>query len=119
VNELGLAGLVALGAAVGAPLRYVVSQRLDGEVPLGTFAVNVVGSFVLGLVTALGLGGHAVALLGTGFCGGFTTYSSFAVQTHRLASTSRRTAAAYAVGTLGAALAACALGFALGAGPLE
>ena len=119
MSGLGLAALVALGAAVGAPVRYLVASRLDGEVPLGTFAVNVAGSFVLGLVSALALDGHLLALLGTGFCGGLTTYSAFAVQTHRLGSTSRRGAAAYAVGTLGAALAACALGFALGAGPLE
>jgi len=119
VTTLGLAALVALGAAVGAPLRFVVASSFDAEVPLGTFAVNVAGSFVLGLASALALDGHLLALVGTGFCGGLTTYSSFAVQTHRQAQTSRRTAAAYAVGTLGAALAACALGFALGAGPLE
>ena len=49
---------------------------------------------------------------GTGFCGGFTTYSAFAVQTHRLGGTR---AAAYAGVTVGLALAACALGFVLGA----
>jgi CrcB protein len=52
-----------------------------------------------------------MALLGTGFCGGFTTYSAFAVQTHDQGP-ARGTA--YAVATVGAALAACAAGFALG-----
>jgi fluoride exporter len=103
--------LVALGAALGAPLRFLVGSRLDGPgFPTGTLAVNVAGSFLLGLFSALALGGHAMALLGTGFCGGFTTYSSFAVQTHKLG-WSRGTA--YAVVTVAVSLAACALGFVL------
>lgn len=100
--------LVALGAALGAPLRYLVATSLDRErFPLGTLAVNVAGSFVLGLVVEAGASGHWLALLGTGFCGGFTTYSAFAVQTHRLGAPR---GAAYAVLTVGLALAACALG---------
>ncbi|MFC6343985.1 CrcB family protein [Nocardioides hankookensis] len=50
-------------------------------------------------------------MLGTGFCGGFTTYSAFAVQTHGLG---RLRATAYAVATIGGALVACALGFTIG-----
>jgi fluoride exporter len=100
--------LVALGAAVGAPLRFAIASRLDGRWPTGTFVVNVAGSFALGTLSAMALSDHAAALLGTGFCGGFTTYSAFAVQTHDLG---RRTGATYAVGTIAAALAACALGF--------
>ncbi|WP_028652968.1 fluoride efflux transporter FluC [Nocardioides halotolerans] len=100
--------LVALGAAVGAPLRFAVASALDAErFPRGTLAVNVVGSFLLGLLVAAGASGHWAALLGTGFCGGFTTYSAFAVQTHRLG---WRRGAAYAVLTIGLSLAACALG---------
>ena len=104
--------LVALGAAVGTPLRFVVSSRCDDEVPWGTLAVNVVGSFVLGLLVARSVDGEAFALLGVGFCGGLTTYSSFAVQTARLP---RRRAAAYAVATIVLSLAAAALGHALAA----
>ena len=100
--------LVALGAAVGAALRFEVANRLDGRFPTGTLAINVAGSFLLGLLSALALGEHPLALLGTGFCGGFTTYSAFAVQTHGLG---RLRAAAYAVATIGGALLACALGF--------
>lgn len=74
--------LVALGAALGAPLRYVVAHLLDGPVPWGTVLVNVAGSFLLGLFGGLALTGDTVAFLGTGFCGGLTTYSAFAVQTH-------------------------------------
>jgi CrcB protein len=100
--------LVALGAAAGAALRFVVSSRLDGRWHRGTLVVNVVGSFLLGLFSALALSGHATALLGTGFCGGLTTYSSFAVQTHGLG---LRRGAVYAGGTIVLALAACALGY--------
>lgn len=101
--------LVALGASVGAPLRYVAGHFLDRDFPTGTLLVNVVGSFVLGLLSALALSGHTMALLGVGFCGGLTTYSSFAVQTSRLGA---RRGTAYVVATLTLSLGACALGFA-------
>jgi CrcB protein len=104
--------LVALGAAVGAPARFVIASRLDGRWPRGTFAVNVGGSLLLGLFSAMSLSAHEMALLGTGFCGGFTTYSAFAVQTHDLG---RIRAGAYAGATVVVALAACALGFWIGA----
>lgn len=106
--------LVALGAAVGAPLRFVLATRLDGRLPWGTFAVNVSGSFALGVLSALSLSESVseggLALLGVGFCGGFTTYSAFAVQTHALGV---RRGAAYAAATIALSLAACALGFTL------
>jgi CrcB protein len=72
--------LVALGAAVGAPLRYLAGHTLDRRTHWGTLAVNVAGSFLLGLFVALGVDGNAFALLGTGFCGALTTYSALAVQ---------------------------------------
>jgi CrcB protein len=102
--------LVALGAAVGSALRFAVASRLDRPtgLPWGTLAVNVIGSALLGALSAAALSGHAVALLGTGFCGGFTTYSAFAVQTRRLGP---RRGTAYAVLTVAASLAACALAF--------
>ena len=102
--------LVALGAAVGAPLRFVIATRLDGRFPWGTLVVNVLGSALLGALSAMSLTGHATALLATGLCGGFTTYSAFAVQTHGLGP---RPGAAYAALTVGLSIAACAGGFAL------
>jgi fluoride exporter len=79
--------LVALGAAVGAPLRYLVDRliqaRHDSLFPWGTFAVNVTGSFVLG-VLAGSVRGPWLILLGTGFCGALTTYSTFGYETVRL-----------------------------------
>jgi CrcB protein len=103
--------LVAVGAAGGATLRFLLSTRFDGAWHRGTLLANVLGSFLLGLFSALALSGHAMALLGTGFCGGFTTYSSFAVQTHGLG---LRRGTAYAVATIGLGLGACAVGWVVG-----
>jgi len=103
--------LVALGAAVGAPLRYVAGHLFDVRFPWGTVLVNVLGSFLLGLFTALGVNGDGTALLGVGFCGGFTTYSAFAVQSF---DHGRRRGLANVMLTIPVALGACALGFALG-----
>ncbi|MBD8868289.1 fluoride efflux transporter FluC [Nocardioides donggukensis] len=105
--------LVALGAAVGAPLRYLAGHHLDRAVPWGTFAVNVAGSFLLGAFTASALSGAALALLGTGFCGALTTYSAFAVRAVELGGLR---SLGYAGGTIVLALAACAAGFVLVAG---
>jgi CrcB protein len=84
--------MVAAGGFVGAPSRYLldraVNQRVESDLPWGTFLVNVSGSFVLGLLTGLSLGNHispvAKALLGTGFCGAYTTFSTFTYETVRL-----------------------------------
>ena len=102
--------LVASGAAVGAPLRYVAGHFLDERTPWGTILVNVAGSFVLGLLSGLAVSGDALALLGVGFCGALTTYSAFAVQTH---DRGWRTGSLNVLLTIPVALAACALGFAL------
>jgi fluoride exporter len=84
--------LVIAGAVVGAPLRYLVDRavqaRHDSGFPWGTFTVNVVGSVILGFVTGATIAGdapHWVQLLvGTGFCGALTTYSTFSYETLRL-----------------------------------
>lgn len=100
--------LVALGAAVGAPLRYVAGHWLDARLPWGTVVVNWVGSLLLGWFAGLGLEGGTMALLGTGFCGGLTTYSAFAVQTH---DRGPRLGIVVVLTTVLPALALCALGF--------
>ena len=107
--------LVAIGAAVGATLRFWVGYHLDGRTHWGTLAVNVAGSFVLGLVVGAAPTDAATALLGTGFCGGLTTYSAFAVQTRdRTRDSGPAAGTAYAAATIVLALAACAFGFAVG-----
>lgn len=106
---------VALGAALGATLRYLVGTRYDPAPgtgpPWGTLGVNVVGSALLGLAAGLGLDGDALALVGTGFCGGLTTYSTFAVQATGLGA---RRGAVYVAGSLLLGLAAAAFGYAVG-----
>ena len=75
--------LVAAGAAVGAPLRYLISQtvrELGGAPPAGTLVVNVVGSFVIGLLVGSGSTGWPLALVGIGFCGALTTFSTLALE---------------------------------------
>jgi len=72
--------LVALGAAVGAPLRLLAGRTLDRGTHWGTLLVNLVGSALLGWLVGHGVDEHPMALLGTGFCGAFTTYSAVAVQ---------------------------------------
>lgn len=82
--------LVFLGAAVGAPLRYLTDRgvqiRHDTVFPWGTFSVNVAGCLILGGISGSGLAsaGALNALLGTGFCGALTTYSTFSYETIRL-----------------------------------
>ncbi|MFG2352407.1 fluoride efflux transporter CrcB [Streptomyces sp. NPDC048521] len=81
--------LVVAGAMVGAPLRYLadraVQARYDSVFPWGTFAVNVTGCLILGLLTgAASAGPHLQLLLGTGLCGALTTYSTFSYETLRL-----------------------------------
>ena len=101
---------VAVGAALGAPLRFVLGQLLDGRLPWGTIAVNVTGSLLLGLLSGLALEGPVAALLGAGFCGALTTYSTFAVQAWERGP---RLGLLTVALTVPPALAACALGFAL------
>jgi fluoride exporter len=100
--------LVALGAAVGAPLRFFAGHHLDDDFPAGTLLVNVAGSFLLGLFSALSLNGHQMAFLGTGFCGAFTTWSALAV---KAAERGWRGGTTYALVSVVGAVAACALGF--------
>nr|WP_206323858.1 fluoride efflux transporter CrcB [Streptomyces sp. HNM0574] len=111
-----------LGGAVGAPLRYLadraVQARHDSVFPWGTFVVNAVGSFALGVLTgasaAAGTGSVLFALLGTGLCGALTTYSTFSYETLRLAERGRRfLALANVVASLLVGLGAVFLGLTL------
>ncbi len=106
--------LVALGAAVGAPARYLVDRAVRRRwpgFPWGTLTVNALGSLVLGAVVGAGVGERWLLLLGTGLCGAFTTCSTFSWETLRLAETGKpRQAAANVALSLALGLAAFALG---------
>ena len=107
--------LVALLAGVGAVLRYLVDRAVPPHhFPRGTVVVNTTGSFLLGLVTG-GLTGDTATVLGVGLLGGYTTLSTFAVETMALAERGRVRVAALNVGLsavlgVGAAAAGLALG---------
>ncbi|QIY58711.1 fluoride efflux transporter CrcB [Streptomyces sp. RPA4-5] len=115
---------VAAAAAVGAVARYVLDQyvqyRSPGSFPRGIWLVNITGAFVLGLVVGLGarhgLPSHVVTILGAGFCGAYTTFSTFSYDLVHLCEKGQvRKSLWYAGASLAAGLAAAAAGLALGA----
>ena len=78
--------LISLGAGIGAPSRYLIDKAVKKAhrslIPFETLGINTVGSFVLGYTVNQS---HAVGyLIGTGFAGAFTTWSTFAVEEHHL-----------------------------------
>ncbi|MEE2037031.1 CrcB family protein [Nocardiopsis sp. CT-R113] len=110
--------LVVLGAAVGAPARFLVDlavqSRHDTPFPWGTLCVNLTGCLILGALSALPLPREAMALLGAGLCGALTTYSTFAYEAYRLAATGERLyAGLYVAVSLTAGLGAAWVGIAL------
>ncbi|WP_254273161.1 fluoride efflux transporter FluC [Haloarcula marina] len=107
--------LVGVGGMTGALGRHLVGTRLERN-RADTLAVNVLGSVLLGALVAAPVGESVALAVGTGFCGAFTTFSSFAFETVRLAELGYpRQAALYAGGTLAVALVGVALGGFVGA----
>ncbi|WNB85823.1 CrcB family protein [Cellulomonas sp. ATA003] len=110
---------VALAGGLGAATRFVVDGALRARLSVATtLAVNVTGSLALGLLAGLtlrhGLAGPWAAVLGTGFLGGYTTFSTASTETVRLLQAGRYAAAVLtSVGTLVLSVAACAAGLAL------
>jgi CrcB protein len=114
--------MVCLAAGLGAVARYVadmlVEHRTRSPFPLGTFAVNVTGSFFLGLVTGMalhhGLGPYTTLVLGTGFAGGYTTMSTWAWESVALTAEHAPVLAALnVVGSFAVTFAAAAAGLGL------
>jgi CrcB protein len=115
---------VLVGGALGAPLRYLtdlwVQSRHDSDFPWGTFAVNAVGSAVLGVTAGTLVAGSGpdwvLPLVGIGFCGALTTFSTFGWETLRLLEDgSMGEAVLNSAGSVVVGLAACAGGWYLGA----
>ena len=113
--------LVLAGGAVGAPARYLtdrwISAHTSTRFPVGTLTVNLIGCFVLGVlaggVAHSGWSAGTYALLGTGFCGGLTTFSTFAVETVELSLHLRARAVSYLVLSAAAGVALAQLGWLL------
>ena len=80
--------LVFIGGGFGSVLRYILSRWLNNAengIPYGTFAANIIGSLLIGIILGLALKHNTLTqrhtlLLATGFCGGFTTFSTFAYE---------------------------------------
>ena len=115
--------LVCVGGAFGSGARYLVAlgatRWIGADFPYGTLAVNLVGSFLIGVVQALAAGRalseESRLLLSTGVMGGLTTYSAFSYETVRLAEIGAwRAAALNVLLTTVACLALCVAGMALG-----
>ncbi|MGH3508410.1 MAG: fluoride efflux transporter FluC [Nocardioidaceae bacterium] len=106
--------LVLVGGALGAPARYAVSRALNRlrGFPWGTLSVNAGGSLALGLLlgNADGAALSDLETLAVAFCGGFTTYSAFAVETAELG---RWRGTVYATATVVAGIGAAAFGWRL------
>lgn len=114
--------LVGLAGSIGALARFLVDGtvrvRVDRVLPVGTIAINVSGSLLLGVLTGLvtfhGAPATLTLLAGTGFCGGYTTFSTASYETVRLWQQGETRAALVNTGaTLGATLAAAAAGLAI------
>ena len=83
---------VFIGGGLGSVLRYIISRYLNqtgSGFPLGTFTANILGSLLIGIIIGLAaknntLSQNQTLLLATGFCGGFTTFSTFAYENHVL-----------------------------------
>lgn len=82
--------LVFLGGGLGSVLRFIIGKYLNNPsngIPYGTFAANILGSLLIGIILGLAAKNNALnqsqtLLLATGFCGGFTTFSTFAYENH-------------------------------------
>jgi CrcB protein len=119
MHGVWLAAGVAIAGALGAPARFVIERairgRWPGEWPWGTLLVNVSGSLALGLVVgvvlAQGVDADVRTLVGTGFLGAYTTFSTYAYETVRVGTAPRRgLATGYALGSVAASVVAAALG---------
>lgn len=113
---------IGLAAAVGAMGRYLLDQLIQHQhdmiFPAGTFVINVVGAFVLGLTTGLAahhaLPSAPTLVIGVGLCGGFTTWSTYCWESLALAEAGALGQATLnIVGSLAAGFAAAAAGFGL------
>ncbi len=82
--------LVFLGGGFGSVLRFIIGKYLNNAetgIPYGTFAANILGSLLIGIILGLAAKNNTLSqshtlLLATGFCGGFTTFSTFAYENH-------------------------------------
>ena len=111
--------LVFIGGGFGSALRFVIGKYMNSTetgIPWGTFTANILGSLIIGIILGLAakndaLSSNQTLLLATGFCGGFTTFSTFSLEVYELLVEGRFTVAlAYMAATLLGCLLALAVG---------
>jgi fluoride exporter len=115
--------LIALGGATGSVLRYLTAeavQRATHVFPLGTFVVNVAGSFLVGVLSGLVMNAQTHPMIRpaliVGFCGGFTTFSTFSIETVGLINGGEAAKAGlYVAASVAFCIAGAALGFRIAA----
>lgn len=117
MNEIRIMA-VGIGGGVGALLRYFIQFVLGPSAfPLGTLIINIIGSFLLGIITGYFMNQNRGKILhlalGTGFCGGFTTMSTFSSEAVKLMQHSIILGCIYIVSTLIFGLFACFIGLSL------
>jgi fluoride exporter len=113
---IGVAVLGGVGAIARFAIDSRISNRLDGDFPFGTLAINLSGALLLGLLTGLALSGDALVLAGTATLGSYTTFSTWMLETQRLVEDGAvRAATANAVLSILLGVAAAALGRMIGA----
>ena len=114
VAWIGVGVFGAAGAYARFAVAAAVTARRPGDFPWGTFVVNLTGGFALGVLTGAGITGAVLFVLGTGFMGGYTTFSTWMVETQRLGEDAELgLAGAYLRGSMLAGLAATGAGWAL------
>jgi CrcB protein len=116
--------LVGIGGAVGSIARYGLSlsinTKFSSSLPLGTLIVNIIGCFIIGILFGLAAkqqwtNNDILMLVGTGFCGGFTTFSTFALENISLFDKQQTSSAiVYTIVSLILGIGLCKLGFLLG-----
>jgi fluoride exporter len=119
VSVLVWTGVVVIGG-LGSVLRFLVDgavgSRLGRDFPFGTLVVNISGAVILGLIAGLALGEDAALLAGTAAVGSYTTFSTWMLETQRLAEEREvRGAAINVIASLALGIAAAAVGKAIGA----
>ncbi len=110
--------LVGIGGALGSLARYQlgksIAERSDTTFPMGTFVINITGAILLGIVSGLDTGRNAYLLLGDGFLGAYTTFSTFMYEGFNLfRENEKMNAFAYIAGSLVLGVIGYAIGFGL------
>jgi fluoride exporter len=111
---IGVGAFGGAGAYARFALAAAVTARRPGDFPAGTFVVNLTGGFALGALIGLGVTGDTLFVLGTGFLGGYTTFSTWMFEAQRLGEDAELgPALAYLLGSMLLGLAATGAGWAL------